>query len=70
MSKERSYFMLFENTFFYLHAIILLSTVNYSFLFEEVADFRLASLDKKRDLLSESRLQLKTNAKQFKLDRK
>ena len=56
--------------FFYLHAIILLSTVNYSFLFEEVADYRLASLDKKRDLLSESRLQLTANAKQLKLDRK
>ena len=56
--------------FFYLHAIILLSTVNYSFLFEEVADYRLASLDKKRDLLSESRLQLTANAKQLNLDRK
>lgn len=56
--------------FFYLHAIILLSTGNYSFLFEEVADFRLANQEKKRDLLSESHLQLTTNAKQFKLDRK
>lgn len=56
--------------FFYLHAIILLSTGNYGFLFEKVADFRLASVEKKRDLLSESRLQLTANAKQFKLDRK